>query len=86
MEASGVVCCVHCNCMAGLGEAYTHIAAVLFYLEAVNRFEEAKTYTQGLCTWNVPTLRVDYSGRPSDIYRPISSKTTQLPNESVKDG
>ena len=43
--------------MAGLGEASTHIAAVLFYLEAVNRFEEAKTCTAGLCTWNVPTLK-----------------------------
>jgi len=57
MEASGAVCCTHCNCMAGLGEACIHIAAVLFYLEAVNRFEEAKTCTQGLCTWNVPTLK-----------------------------
>ena len=43
--------------MAGLGEACTHIATVLFYLEAVNRFEEAKTCIQGLCTWNVPTLK-----------------------------
>ena len=34
-----------------------HNAAVLFYLEAVNRFEGAKTCTQGLCTWNVPTLK-----------------------------
>jgi len=40
--------------MAGLGR---HIAAVLFYLEAVNRFEEAKICTQELCTWNVPTLK-----------------------------
>ena len=29
--------------------------------------------------------RVDYNGRPSDIYQPISSKTTQLPTEPVKD-
>ena len=40
--------------MAELGETCTHIAAVLFYLEAVHRFEEAKTCTQGLCTWSVP--------------------------------
>ena len=43
--------------MAGLGETCTHIAAVLFYLEAVHRFEEAKTCTQGLYTWSVPTLK-----------------------------
>ena len=43
--------------MAGLEEVCTHIAAVLFYLEAACRFEEAKTCTQGLCTWNVPTMK-----------------------------
>ena len=43
--------------MAGLGEVCTHIAAILFYVEAVYRFEEAKTCTQGLCAWNVPTMK-----------------------------
>ena len=43
--------------MAGLGEVCTHIAAIMFYLEAACRFEEAKTFTQGLCMWNVPTLK-----------------------------
>ena len=31
-------------------------------------------------------LRVDYNGRPSDIYRPTGSKTAQLCTEPVKDG
>ncbi len=31
IEKSGEVCCAHCNCMAELGEACSHIAAVLFY-------------------------------------------------------
>ena len=57
VETDGVICCAHCNCMAGLGETCTHIAAVLFYLEAVHKFEEAKTCTQGLCKWSVPTLK-----------------------------
>ena len=43
--------------MAEFGEACTHIGAILFYLEAVYRFEEAKTCTQGLCAWNVPSLK-----------------------------
>ena len=34
VEQSGVVVCAHCDCMAGLGEACSHIAAVLFALEA----------------------------------------------------
>ena len=57
IKATGQVCCAHCNCMAGLGEVCTHIAAIMFYVEAVYRFEEAKTCTQGLCAWNVPTMK-----------------------------
>ena len=34
VEKIGSVLCAHCNCMAGLGEACSHIAAVLFVLEA----------------------------------------------------
>ena len=30
-EVDGSVCCAHCNCMAGLGETCTHVAAVLFF-------------------------------------------------------
>ena len=33
-EKNGVVVCAHCNCMAGLGEVCTHIAAILFTLDA----------------------------------------------------
>ena len=33
-EKEGTVACAHCNCMAGLGEACSHIAAVLFVLDA----------------------------------------------------
>ena len=34
VEKIGSVLCAYCNCMAGLGEACSHIAAVLFGLEA----------------------------------------------------
>ena len=34
VEKIGSVLCAHCNCMAGLGEACSHIAAALFVLEA----------------------------------------------------
>ena len=43
--------------MAGLGETCTHIAAILFYLEAAYRVQEVKTCTQGECEWNVPSLK-----------------------------
>ena len=55
--ADGAVCCAHCTCMAGLGETCTHIAAVLFYLEASSRAEERKTCTEGTCQWKPPTFQ-----------------------------
>ena len=34
---------------------------MLFYIEAVHTFEEAKACTRGLCTWSVPTLsKINY--------------------------
>ena len=33
-KMDGVVICVHCDCMGGLGEACSHIAAILFTLDA----------------------------------------------------
>ena len=40
----------------------THIAAVLFYLEALYRIEEVQTYTQQQCEWIIPSSlkSVDY--------------------------
>ena len=48
--------------MAGLGETCTHIAAVLFYLEALYRIEEVQTCTQQRCEWIIPSSlkSVDY--------------------------
>ena len=34
VEKSGTIICGHCDCMAGMGEACSHIAAILFTLEA----------------------------------------------------
>ena len=42
--------------MAGLGEACSHIAAILFYIEAVVRLQGAKpTCTQEKCQWIIPS-------------------------------
>ena len=41
--------------MAGLGEACSHIAAVLFYLEALARMQGTKTCTQEECQWIIPS-------------------------------
>ena len=34
VEKCGTILCAHCMCMAGLGEACSHIAALLFFCEA----------------------------------------------------
>jgi len=41
--------------MAGLGEVCTHVAALLFYLEALHRMEEVQTCTQQQCGWIMPS-------------------------------
>ena len=41
----------HCNCMAGLGESCTHVAAVLFALEAAVRIRNSKNCTDEKAYW-----------------------------------
>ncbi|XP_065645943.1 uncharacterized protein LOC136076523 [Hydra vulgaris] len=43
----------HCNCMTGLGETCSHVAAILFKIEAAVRLEIiSKTCTDVPCQWN----------------------------------
>ena len=50
--------------MAGLGEACTHIAAVLFYLEALVRIQGTGTSTQQVCQWIIPSYMKSIEYRP----------------------
>ena len=45
--------------MAGLGEACTHIAAVLFHTETVSRMKGSTTCTQQECQWVIPRYQKD---------------------------
>jgi len=38
-EQNGTVVSAHCTCKAGLGETCTHVAAILFYIEAYTRLK-----------------------------------------------
>ena len=64
LEESGQVCCAHCNCMAGLGEVCTHIAASLFYLETVTRIQGKQTCTQTECEWLIPAYYKNVEYKP----------------------
>ena len=65
VEQSGVVVCAHCDCMAGLGEACSHIAAVLFALEANTQVKKSMSCTSLPCTWLPPSFQ-------SVTYAPIA--------------
>ena len=58
-ETSGEILCAHCNYMAGLGEACTHIAAILFHTETASRTTGLATCTQKECQWVIPTYQKD---------------------------
>lgn len=56
LEQGGVVLCAHCTCMAGLGEACFHMAAILITLDANTRTKLSTCCTSLPCSWLPPTL------------------------------
>ena len=53
-ELDGTVEAGHYTHMAGLGEVYSHVAVILFYLELASRV--STTCTQIGCAWKEPRL------------------------------
>ena len=53
-EKDGNVCMAHCNCMAGLCEACSHVGALLFAIKAV-RMRGSVTCTQEKSGWIMPS-------------------------------
>ena len=80
LEESGEICCAHCNCMAGLGETFIHIAAVLFYLEAVVRIQGTTTCTESQCEWVIPPYvkSINYQPIKNINFKSASSKKRKL--------
>ena len=62
MKTFGEVCCAHCDCIAGLGEACSHTAAILYYLETLARIPDTRTCTQEEFQWIIPSylITVEY--------------------------
>lgn len=56
-KADGEVITGHCTCMAGLGEACSHVAAVLFAAEANSIMKWQFTLTSLQCSWLPSTFR-----------------------------
>ena len=63
-EKDGTINCAHClGRKAGLAESCSHIASVLFYLEAWTKVNGKLSCTQMLCTWILPSFgkKVEYA-------------------------
>ena len=62
IKQTGEVMCAHCTCMAGIGEACSHIAALLFTAEANTQAKQQFASTSLPCSWIPPSYRsVDFS-------------------------
>ena len=68
-EENGTVLFAHCiGSMAGQGECCSHIASVLFYIEAWNRVNEKLSCTQVKCSWLMPTAVKEVPYAPVSRY------------------
>ena len=54
-EKDGTVIAAHCDCMAGLCEACSHVGAVLFAVESGVRIRDSTTCTQEKSKWMLPS-------------------------------
>ena len=55
-DKDGTIVSAHClGCKAGLAESCSHVASVLFYIEAWTRIHGKLACTQVKCTWLLPT-------------------------------
>jgi hypothetical protein len=76
-KRSGMILFSHCTCMAGLGEACFHVAALLFTAEARNRLFKEVSCTSQLCAWLPPSMQ-------NVTYAPISDIDFSSPSTKRK--
>ena len=84
IEKSGRILCAHCTCKAGLGEACSHIAAVLFAAEARTQAKKNVSCTSQPCMWLPPTMQnVGYSEIADiDFSKPITKRKRMVSGKS----
>lgn len=84
----------HCNCMAGLGESCSHIAATLFAVSAAANLVQGQTCTSMPCKWTQPSeeaVKASLYLKGSDIEfshrkpHPENDNTPKQPNERKVD-
>ena len=84
-EKDGKVLAAHCTCMAGLGEACTHIAALLFSLEATVKVRATRTVTDEKSYWLPASMRGVTYNKIEDIDF-TSAKSKKKRVDSILEG
>ena len=51
VEKQGRVLSSHCDCTTGVGEACSHVGAVMFYVDAINKWKDSVTVTGEKAYW-----------------------------------
>lgn len=86
MKQTGEILCAHCTCMAGIGEACSHIAALLFSAEANTQAKQQFSSTSLPCSWIPPSYRsVDFSEISRIDFTTPKQKRQQSEQTSVDD-
>ena len=60
VETEGTVVVAHCTCMGGLGEACSHIFALLFLLEGNTLYQNNLSCISLPCSWLPPSLQCPF--------------------------
>ena len=75
IKQSGELICAHCTCMAGLGEACSHVAAVLFTADANTKIKAGFSATSLPCSWLLKSFQfVPYVEVKDMDFRTLSVK------------
>lgn len=85
VNSDGAVKSAHCTCMAGLAEACSHVAALLFFCEFAFHNHVGKSCTDVAAYWPVPSAKQVPFARIRDIdFRTSKRKCEELeaPDES----
>ncbi|KAH7940247.1 hypothetical protein HPB52_022567 [Rhipicephalus sanguineus] len=73
-KCDGEVVAAHCTCMAGNGDACSHVAALLFYVEYGVRVRQERSCTDSANSW-LPTHIRKLDVRPSIAEMYFASST-----------
>ncbi|XP_076308585.1 uncharacterized protein LOC143224004 [Tachypleus tridentatus] len=81
---NGEIISSHCTCKAGLGEVCSHVAATLFYMEAVVKRHHSTACTSMPCEWIVPSRGKGHLKQVTDMdFTSVTTKKNKLTEQST---